>query len=48
MLKHFAKPTTPSAPLQWLRVFFLMAQPPRRWGIASLIFIHSLYERVFG
>jgi hypothetical protein len=20
--------TTPSAPLQWLRIFFLMAQPP--------------------
>ena len=21
-------PTTPSAPLRWLRIFFLMAQPP--------------------
>src|SRR5215470_6513278 len=23
-----ANPTTPSAPLRWLRIFFLMAQPP--------------------
>jgi hypothetical protein len=27
-LKHFAELTTPSAPLLWLRDFFLRAQPP--------------------
>ena len=26
--KHFAEPTTPSAPLRWLRDFLLLAQPP--------------------
>jgi hypothetical protein len=38
-----AIPTTPSAPLWWLRIFFLMAQPPYiRRGVASLTFIHKL------
>src|SRR5215831_2660470 len=26
--KTSAIPTTPSAPMRWLRIFFLMAQPP--------------------
>jgi hypothetical protein len=28
ILKHFVNPNHPSAPLEWLRIFFLMAQPP--------------------
>src|SRR5215831_18216669 len=28
ILNNSSIPTTPSAPLRWLRIFFLMAQPP--------------------
>src|SRR5215467_14313521 len=44
-----ALPTTPSAPLRWLRLFFLMAQPPSyvRRGIASLN-IRSTAPLTFG
>jgi hypothetical protein len=41
--------TTPSAPLRWLRIFFLMAQPPllsqEGCFIASLTISHSFSQR---
>src|SRR5215471_17138140 len=42
-------PTTPSAPLQWLRIFFLMAQPPLLYqeGSSQPDLIHSFIDRVY-
>jgi len=38
-----AVPTTPSAPLRWLRIFLLMAQPPLLYqeGSGAAQFIHT-------
>src|SRR5215471_10191366 len=42
-----AIPTTPSAPLRWPRIFFLMAQPPLLYqeGNSSLTAIHTFIDR---
>src|SRR5215467_8259228 len=45
-----ANPTTPSAPLRWLRIFFLMAQPPLLYqeGNSSLTVFHTFIDRACG
>jgi hypothetical protein len=53
LLKHAfrntsAIPTTPSAPLRWRRIFFLMAQPPLLYQEGNCpTFIHGIYDRAY-